>query len=220
MNQELNLQDLIPKIQADRERITQSLQDIEVVDETTSKHAGEAMTALKARLKKIEELRQKFLRPVLDQQRTYNELFKNESAPLEALYSSLASKVKGYMMAEQEKALEAERKRQEEIARQKQQASEQIKSFAPPSDQTPMPPIEVLVAPVEAPVSSVQTSSGTISKRSVWKWELADKEALLKSRPDLFILDEKRINAEVKAGAREIDGLKIYEDFIIATKTK
>lgn len=62
---------------------------------------------------------------------------------------------------------------------------------------------------VEAPAKSEK-----MSVRTVWKHRVADIAALYKSRPDLVAMSPLTgvINAEIRAGMRECQGLEIFEE--------
>jgi len=209
---ETTLATIIPKIEADRNQLMQSLQTINVVDEPSCQIATEAMVSIKARVKRLEELRKKFTQPLFDQQKLIKKEFDDQAKPFHDLLETLNTQVKSYLMAQQEQALAAQRARYEEIKKAEAQRVEaQPKSFAPPTA-TPAPaPVEVITpAPVEMPANSIKTTGGSVSKRSIWKWEVQDMVALANARPDLFILDEKKLNQEVKSGLRELSGVRIY----------
>lgn len=55
----------------------------------------------------------------------------------------------------------------------------------------------------------------TTSTRKNWKWKVKNQNEI---PSEWFILDEKKINAAVKAGERNIPGLEIYEDEIMVIK--
>jgi hypothetical protein len=71
---------------------------------------------------------------------------------------------------------------------------------------------------VEEPEKSVRTEAGLVTRKMVWTWQVEDESTLRKAHPELFIIDEKAINKLVKDGARNIAGLKIYQESNIAVR--
>ncbi len=72
--------------------------------------------------------------------------------------------------------------------------------------------------PVEALKTSVRTDSGLMSRKKIWKWRVKDEAKLRNAYPELFVLDEKAVNAMVKGGAREVEGIEIYQETVIALR--
>lgn len=63
--------------------------------------------------------------------------------------------------------------------------------------------------------TTVQTSSGSATRRKSWVGEVADESAIPR---EFMKVDQTKINAAIKAGAREIAGVKIYEKSSLAVK--
>jgi hypothetical protein len=62
---------------------------------------------------------------------------------------------------------------------------------------------------VEAPAKTVHTAAGKVTMRSVWKAEVIDFNLL----PDEYkVADEVKIGKVVRAGVRQIPGVRIYEE--------
>jgi hypothetical protein len=64
----------------------------------------------------------------------------------------------------------------------------------------------VIAAPV---VKKVSTTMGTVATQTIWKWELED---LSKVPNDYKIIDASKITKVVKAGLRNIPGIRIYSE--------
>lgn len=67
----------------------------------------------------------------------------------------------------------------------------------------------------EEAVTTVQTASGSATRRKVWTGEVVDESQVPRQ---YMTVDQKKINAAVKAGEREIPGVKIYEKASLAVK--
>jgi len=75
------------------------------------------------------------------------------------------------------------------------------------------------VAPIEAPKSSVRSSEGTLATRKLsWTYQVTDIDALRNARPDLFILDEKKLRLLVIDGLRDLEGVRIYQESEISIR--
>lgn len=60
----------------------------------------------------------------------------------------------------------------------------------------------------EEVAATVRTANGKATRKKVWEWTLVDRSKL----PDEYlIVDEKKLNAVVKAGIRDIPGVKIEQ---------
>lgn len=104
-----------------------------VTDEVSQKKAVEAVSQVKARLKRIEELRLEFTKPLNDQVKKINNKFKALSEPLEEMEGQLKSAITKYMVEQERLAREeADRiaKQQAEEARKAREATEAAEKAA------------------------------------------------------------------------------------------
>lgn len=111
------------------------------------------------------------------------------------------------MAAEEVEARKRAREAQERAAQARQEAEEsQQREIAAKS----APALQVAATPLAS-------ASGSASVRREWKAEVIDKAQI----PNEFlIVDMKKINAVVKAGVREIPGVKIEQVAGLAVRTK
>ena len=75
------------------------------------------------------------------------------------------------------------------------------------------PTVPEIVEPEES--TSVRTAEGTAYLQNRWTFELED---LAMVPADFLMLDEKKVRAAIKAGVREIPGLKIFEQKSMAIR--
>ena len=176
--------------------------------------ATELLGLMKAALAEIEEQRVWLTRPLNEHVKSINARARAIAEPIQVADQILRAKMTNFHVAER-KRVEDERKRleQEELDRLAAEA-ERIDAETP-SDQ----PVEAPPAPapaiVSAPPKTVRTDYGTSSIRDVWKWEVADAKQI---PAEYFVLDDKKINAVVKAGVRAIPGIKIYKGSQLAVR--
>lgn len=179
--------------QADKIVVTNA----EQMTEATTFAAG-----VKARLDRIEELRLFFTKPLLDQKKKIDDLFKAQSQPLEAVMKLIKRGMSDY-------ALERERQAREEEAKlQAQRDAQNAKREA-----VGKPVITAPVRAVEREATKVHSDAGSSTQKKVWKFEITDPKKVPKK---YMKIDETAIRAAVKLGEREIEGVRIYEDFDFA----
>jgi len=160
-------------------------------------------------------LRTFFVKPLNDQVKQINSLFQAETEPLKILSAKIDTELKTYFIAE-EKRREEELQEKLKAQREEEALAAKLKAEAEAAG-LPMPEIKTptvleVTDSVEVVPTSTKTAAGTMSYKKVWQWEVEDEDALRLSRPDLFILDEKAVNALVRGGEREVKGLRIFQD--------
>jgi len=218
------------------------------------------LSAIKARRKRVDELRKEFVAPLKEQAKKIDSAFKKPIEELDELETMLKAPLKSYMDAEAQRAEEAMaklRKEQEERARIQKEEADRIRKEAEEKAEAEQKRIaeameqanakerakleaekakaeEELkeaqvkaivaeqaldVAPIEAPKSSVRSSEGTLATRKLsWTYQVTDIDALRNARPDLFILDEKKLRLLVIDGLRDLEGVRIYQESEISIR--
>ena len=164
--------------------------------------ATEFLVKVKARAKRIEELRQFFVKPLNDQVKAINDRFKAVIKPLEEIEAKVKRSISDYTLEQERLRREEERKLQElhakEMAKKEKAAEKAGTEFVP------------TVAPkIEKSMPSVKTESGKTTTIKVWKFEVTEAAAVPR---EYLVVDETLIRKAVQAGAREIPGVRIYED--------
>lgn len=170
--------------------------------------ATEFLVKVKGRAKRIEELRQFFVKPLNDQVKAINERFKASLKPLEDIEVKVKRLISDYTLEQERIRREEEKKLQElhakEMAKQEKKAEREGNDFVPS------------IAPTIAkPTGPVRSSSGTASTPTVWKFEVID--SVLVPREYLEV-NESLIRQAVKSGARTIPGVRIYEDIDVKVR--
>jgi len=185
----------IEVIQSEADTYTiQSQQDVAV--------ATEFLVKVKGRAKRIEELRQFFVKPLNDQAKAINERFKASLKPLEEIEAKVKRSISDFTLEQERKRQEEERKLQEqhakEMAKQEKQAEKTGEDFVPSAAPT-----------IAAPSGPVRSSSGTASTPKVWKFEVVDPTLVPR---DYLEVNESLIRKAVNGGTRDIPGVRIYQD--------
>jgi len=164
--------------------------------------ATEMLSWIAGAKKRFEEKRKALVKPLNDHVKTINSMFKEYTAPLEAADSTLRGKVLNYRR-EQERIRQEEEERIRKLAEKEQARLEEqaAKKGAPPPPPMPIPQ-------VQEQARTVRGDLGTVSAKKVWDYEIVDERQI---PPEFMMVNEKAIRAAVKAGVRNIPGVKIYQ---------
>jgi hypothetical protein len=163
--------------------------------------------------KQVEDKRKFLVKPLNDHVKAINEMFKGYMAPLEQADGVLRKKVLIYRQ-EQERIRreEEERLRKEAEAEQKRLEKQAKKEGAAPP---PPPPPVAPSMPEQA--KTVHSGMGSVSTKMVWDFEIVDE---VKVPRNFMIVNEKAIRAAVKAGVRNIPGVKVYQKEELAVRAR
>jgi len=173
---------------------------------------------VKLLLKDIEDRRKKIVEPIKREATAVDAEARTWSDPLKA-WDKDAERV---LLAFQR--MDADKRRREEEARQKQIAeaaeaqrkAEDAGDFAA-ADAASAQIMQVEAAPTLQPVKGYKTDAGTTSLRKTWKVEVVDPTLV----PDAYLVpDLKKLQAAVDAGAREIPGCSVYEHESLTVRTR
>jgi hypothetical protein len=199
--------------------------EITVTGDDSAAAAANAMLALKNEGKTIEKIREEAVRPHLDAQKAINGVFKPVVERLEKVSRQIGESLLAWRREEERKARE-EAARLEKIrldaAAAKAKADADAAAAAKANDADAA--LDAAMAQeaarevVEAPrvvnpmplaaTGAIRSSAGTVSTRKVWRHRVVDPQAVPR---EFMSIDDGKIGSAVKAGAREIPGVEIYE---------
>lgn len=149
---------------------------------------------INATLKRIEEKRTGFTKPANDWLKMINQSFKDVSAPLTEAKNTLANGIAVWQRTERERIIKEEARRNA-IAK----AAEEKRRVKEPETYRPAEDI-ALARP--------STNIGNSSVSKVWTFEVVDFAQV----PDEYKeIVSPRVNEQIRNGAREIAGLRIYQ---------
>lgn len=216
-----------------------------VKSEVDNQNAAVFLGKVKARYKRLEDLRKEFTAPMNEAVKKINARFKMYTEPLEELETKVKDAMVVFMRAEQEKAQaefarqQAEQRAQEEAiakaeaeSRRKQEEAERAAAEATnkkaraeaeklaqkqKEEQEKLEAKRQSLVPVEveAPKQTVRTESGTVTAKKVWTFKVINPASIQRQ---WLILDEKAVRKAIGEGTREIQGLEIYQDFDISSR--
>jgi hypothetical protein len=187
--------------------LVERAESIEITDDESDVVAAEFLAQVKTARKRVDELRHWFTDPLETQKKAIIARFKATDAPLEQAQKIVGGKHIAYQREKQE-AARKEQERLRKMAEARQERAEkraEEKGLEAPAPIIPMPT-------VEAPPKTIHTAAGAVTTRTVWRHEVIDFAAL----PEEYkVADEVKLGKVVRAGVREIPGVRIFEEMVV-----
>lgn len=172
---------------------------LKVIDQASSEQMTDLVGECIRAGKKAEELRKRFVDPLNQHVKFINSMFKTVTGPLEEAENAGRAKLNTFLREEKRKADELAAKQAQAYERKVERTEARGGSAA---EVAPPPEIEYQ--------AGVQTETTAAATRMVPKFQLAGK--LTEVDPEYLVLDEMKVRRVLKAGIREIRGLKIWEE--------
>ena len=199
MNTELTEQSVeIQEVTQQTGDIMAKAEGVIVVDDAGVESASVILKTIADTKKSIEERRTFFVKPLNDQVKNINDLFKSIVAPLAVADSMIRGKILVYRQKQQD-ALRKEQERLDAEARKAQKKAD-VKAERNGVESV------TIVAPVVAPPP---TTIGNATVKKVWKFRVVDTAIVPR---DYMIVDETKIRAAVRDGLRSIQGVEIFQE--------
>ena len=177
-------------------------QDLEITDDITDAQAKAALAVVTVQKRQFEELRKSFVKPLNDHVKTLNAFFKEQAAPLIEAEGIITRKV-GKFFSDKQAAARKEQDRLDKLAAKRQERAD---AKAQDQGQVAAPPVPV--AAVAPPVKTTKTEAGSVTMRTVRRFEIEDESKLPR---ELLMPNEKKIKAMVDAKI-PVSGVRVYED--------
>ena len=165
------------------------------------KDATNDLTIMANLKKSLEEKRKEYVRPLNEYSAQIHNVFKTISDPLQKADKLTRNKVIAWQDEEDAKA----RKAQEAAVLKAQAAAleAEVRGDQPTGE------LEVIPDAPLAPPKTTFAEVGTASRKQNWKWELVDLSLV----PQQYLmLNESLVGKVVRAGTREIPGIRIYPE--------
>ena len=207
-------------VETPEQKIVEIKKDIIVIEKQSQKvaivnseadvqKATEFLGQLKGRFDRVEQLRKFFVEEPTRHIAKVNKMFREQKEPLDVMLRKVKRAVGDYRMEEDRKA-QAEEDRLQKLRDAKNKRREE-KGKEPDLTPTPI---------VEKPKATVETESGKSTAKKVWKFEVEDVQKLpLDIRKAILILANEKgivdtiVRGQVRNGVREMEGVKIFEDY-------
>jgi hypothetical protein len=239
-----DMQQKLVQISQDVQGLTQKVNAMTIKTSEDMVMAAEVSKQITVRKKRIEELRLFFTKPLNDHIKSINIQFKSASEPLNQLGVSVDGKIAEYrtkeaariererraeeerQRKEHEKQMEKERKEaekeaekqckaleKEELSKKEQKAElKRIEDERLAREEEIARERESFVPEVEIKQETkVESESGTLRFRKHWTFEIIKESEVPR---EFLAVDETAIRKAVNAGAREIKGVRIFEEEI------
>jgi hypothetical protein len=158
-------------------------------------------TSAKKLAKTINQKRDEILKDPEDYVKGVRNFCRMFTEKLATIENGLKQKLTSYRIVQEQKRREAEQKAIAETERLNKKLAKDAEKKGIEAPQIMKP-----VLPKEQ--KAIRTESGVASGRKTWTFELAD---LGKVPREYMTLDERKVNDAIKAGLRNIPGLRIYE---------
>ena len=182
--------------------LVESAMALEITDGATDAQAKAALAVVTTQAREFEKLRKTFVQPLNEHVRAINLFFKDQSTPLNQAEAILKQKVGAYF-SEQQEIARKERIRLEKLAAKRQERAD---TRAQDKGQIAAPPVPV--ATVAAPTKTTKTEAGSVTMRTVRKWEIVDESELPR---ELMMPNDKKIKAMVEAKIA-VAGVRVFEE--------
>lgn len=184
---------LIEAIELAKEKVN----TFEVSNDDEAKHATATIKGFKDSLKAGEKSRKEEKAPHDKAGKEVQAKYKPHIDELNTYVKELTSVLTVYIVAEQKKAAEIARKEREQIELEAAMLCEEPE------------------AEKKFVKANIKTAEATSFTRTTWKWEVVNEEDV---PLEYFIIDEKKLNAAVKNGERNIKGIKIYSEQTVSIR--
>lgn len=243
------LLDLFKQFEVKVAQMRTEAESVAVIDDATSAQAAEMATQSRKVENQIEKKRKEAIAPYNNVVGTVNKHTKTIKSGLIDIRYLLESKNRPYLIQKEKKRQESARKAREEAARLQREAEERAyheaarkaeeerarakaagASEEEAEKNAQAAAATVVVTPEIVPdlgpaETKLKTDSGSQALETEWSWELLDirklPDACFEARAkQLISAVAPFINASVKAGVREMSGVRIFERQTIKTRSR
>lgn len=204
---------------------------VEVTDEATCARAAEILVQAKGAAKAIDKGRIDAGAPYRASEKAINTEFKELAAPVKGIVERLTEEVGNHEQKVRDEEAAAQRKHEEAVraqekaqrdaeAKAKREAEEAAKRNEPPPPPpppAPPPPPPPPPPPAQRSGAVRHTSGGSVGSRTEWKHEIVDP-AMIPAK--YHLIDEVQLGKDVRAGARDIPGVRIFAVQNVQARTR
>lgn len=170
--------------------------------------------------KQIETMRKSFTQPLNESLKNINGFFKKLEKPLTDATAIIKTKILTFHQ-EQERIKAEEEAKQRELARKAEELArkaeeeknkKKAEELAKKAQEMQEKAMEI---PAEVATTTQGVRGGATTIKKIWKFQIIDKKAI----PHEYLMpDEQAIRRAIQAGLRDLPGVKIYQEEIVATK--
>ncbi len=209
---------LIPETEAQEVQeltsgVVQAAESVVVNSGEGMNEASDILSWVAKAKKQVEDKRKFLVKPLNDHVKAINEMFKGYMAPLEQADAMLRKKVLTYRQ-EQERIRRAE---EERLRKEAEAERKRLEKQAKKEGVAPPPPPPPVAPTMQEQAKTVHSDMGAVSAKMVWDFEIVDEDKVPRN---FMIVNEKAIRAAVKAGVRNIPGVKVYQKEELAVRAR
>lgn len=194
--------DLAKKYEPLINEMVEQAASLEVVDDQTNITAVEMTAQARKLYKAIEDIRKAAVAPSNEFVKAVNAVAKTYTGRFETIGNGLKKKISQYQAK-----VELERRKAEAEARKA--AEEAQKKLDAEAKKAGVEPVKVEAPVVPDPPKATYTAEGSAHQRKQWTFEVENAADVPR---EYLTVDEKKIREAVKAGVREIPGVRIWEE--------
>jgi len=208
----------IESIDAQKKEIEQSTKALvaratkfQITDPASLQKSSGILSDIATAKKRANDLRFSLTKPLDESKKRIMALFSPFIDQFEKATKIIKDKVRDYYFEQEEKARQAEKerllaeaKREEEIQKAQEEDREPVVEEIP------------VIPEVKVPEKTVKgVAGGSMTVKKIWKFTIVDEKLI----PNEYrIVSEQLINEAIRNGAREISGVKIYEDKVVSVR--
>lgn len=181
-----------------------AIEKLVINDPASMEEAARLVALLKHADSVAEDLRKEEVGPLNETVKAINAKYKLVTSKIGALLLKLNGGMGEYTRRVREEE-EARRREAEKAQRKAEEAARKAIEQGKPVPAAPAPPPPIVEQP-----RKTETAFGTVAMTSVWKWDLIDLDKVPRK---YLALNEALVTKLVKAGERNIPGVRIYETF-------
>ena len=208
----------IESIDAQKKEIEQSTKALvaratkfQITDPASLQKSSGILSDIATAKKRANDLRFSLTKPLDESKKRIMALFSPFIDQFEKATTIIKNKVRDYYFEQEEKARKAEKERL--LAEAKRE--EEIKK-AQEEDREPVVEEIPVIPEVKVPEKTVKgVAGGSMTVKKIWKFTIVDPKLIPE---EYWIIDEGLIREAVRNGAREISGVKIYEDKVVSVR--
>ena len=208
----------IESIDAQKKEIEQSTKALvaratkfQITDPASLQKSSGILSDIATAKKRANDLRFSLTKPLDESKKRIMALFSPFIDQFEKATKIIKDKVRDYYFEQEEKARQAEKerllaeaKREEEIQKAQEEDREPVVEEIP------------VIPEVKVPEKTVKgVAGGSMTVKKIWKFTIVDPKLIPE---EYWIIDEGLIREAVRNGAREISGVKIYEDKVVSVR--
>jgi len=208
----------IESIDAQKKEIEQSTKALvaratkfQITDPASLQKSSGILSDIATAKKRANDLRFSLTKPLDESKKRIMALFSPFIDQFEKATKIIKDKVRDYYFEQEEKARQAEKerllaeaKREEEIQKAQEEDREPVVEEIP------------VIPEVKVPEKTVKgVAGGSMTVKKIWKFTIVDEKLI----PNEYrIVSKQLINEAIRNGAREISGVKIYEDKVVSVR--